>query len=49
MFGLVIAFIDGWPTFGADFGGMIALVVGFGVFGYTLAITGLHELTRPVT
>ena len=25
------------------------IIVGFGVFGYTLAITGLHELTRPVS
>jgi hypothetical protein len=37
-FGVAVALIDGWPAFGADFGGMIALVIGFGVFA--LLVTG---------
>ena len=41
LFGLVVALIDGWPTFGADFGGMIALVVGFGVFALLISPSGL--------
>jgi hypothetical protein len=30
--GLVVAIVDGWPSFGADFGGMLAIFLGFGVF-----------------
>jgi hypothetical protein len=41
LFGLLVALIDGWPTFGADFGGMIALVVGFGVFALLISPAGL--------
>ena len=37
-FGLGVALLDGWPAFGADFGGMIALVAGFGIFA--LLVTG---------
>ncbi|HVQ19106.1 MAG TPA: hypothetical protein VMT27_08750, partial [Actinomycetes bacterium] len=40
-FGLAVALIDGWPLFGADFGGMIALIVGFGVFAVLVAPGGL--------
>jgi len=41
-FGLLVALIDGWPAFGADFGGMIALVAAFAtmatlVLGKTLS------------
>jgi hypothetical protein len=39
--GLTIALIDGWPTFGADFGGMVALVVGFGLFAALVSAKGI--------
>jgi hypothetical protein len=39
--GLLVALIDGWPTFGADFGGMVALVVGFGLFAALISSKGV--------
>jgi hypothetical protein len=35
--GLVAVVIEGWPAFGADFGGVVGLVPGFIVFGMELA------------
>ena len=40
--GLVVGLVDGWPTFGADFGGMIAIVVGFGVFAVLTSKEGFN-------
>lgn len=40
-FGVVVGLIDGWPAFGADFGGMIALIVGFGLFALLISPRGL--------
>jgi hypothetical protein len=35
--GLVAIVIEGWPSFGADFGGVVSMVPGFTVFGMELA------------
>ncbi|MFZ0325511.1 MAG: hypothetical protein WAN48_15435, partial [Actinomycetes bacterium] len=41
-FGLLVGLIDGWPTFGADFGGMIDIIVGFGLFAVLISNRGLN-------
>ena len=35
--GLVAILIEGWPSFGADFGGVVSMVPGFAVLGMELA------------
>lgn len=44
--GLLAGLLDGWPTFGADFGGMITLVTAFGVFA--LLVSGSAVTLRRV-
>jgi hypothetical protein len=32
--GLLAVVVDGWPSLGADFGGILAMVPGFGYLGW---------------